>query len=67
MEGSIGMSFYGEEKAKVTQTNVRCTTCNKLLAEQVSIPWAIRCARCKHLNVGSLTDTEPAELPSASN
>jgi len=33
-----------------TDTGVRCARCNKLLAEQATRPWRIRCARCGHTN-----------------
>ena len=34
-----------------TITRLRCEGCNKLLAELVTAPWALQCARCKTLNL----------------
>ena len=33
-----------------TDAKPRCWHCRRLLAEQVSRPWAIRCGRCKKVN-----------------
>ncbi len=48
--------FYGEDVAEVdrpTRRNVRCANCGKLLAEMVTQPWRIKCARCKAENVSA--------------
>lgn len=34
----------------VADLTPRCGHCNKLLAEKVTRPWAIRCGRCKTVN-----------------
>lgn len=49
--------LYGEQAAETvrTDTGVRCTGCNKLLAEMASRPWIIKCPRCKELNSAGLT------------
>jgi hypothetical protein len=36
----------------VQETGVRCWRCERLLAEMVTRPWAIRCGRCKARNIG---------------
>lgn len=44
---------YGEQSAPLvreTLFHVRCVGCEKLLAEMVSTPFRLRCARCKRLN-----------------
>lgn len=35
----------------VTDENVKCWRCERLLAEVVSRPWRIKCGRCKAVNV----------------
>lgn len=41
---------YG--RGAVTENDVRCWRCDKLLAEMVSRPWRIRCRACKAINKG---------------
>ena len=44
---------YGEDRAVVvrqTLFHVRCTSCQKLLAEMVSTPYKLKCPRCKVVN-----------------
>lgn len=36
----------------ITDTAPRCVKCKKLLAQAVTRPWVIDCARCKHRNEG---------------
>lgn len=45
--------IYDEWGNAITDTKPRCTSCNKLLAEQVTRPWKITCSRCKATNVGA--------------
>lgn len=37
---------------------VRCGHCNKLLAQEITPPWVIRCTRCKATNVARITVNE---------
>jgi phage FluMu protein Com len=41
---------YG--RGAVSDADVRCWRCDKLLAELVSRPWRIRCRFCKAVNKG---------------
>ena len=41
---------YG--RGVVSESDVRCWRCDKLLAELVSRPWRIRCRSCKAVNKG---------------
>lgn len=34
----------------VTDTQIRCATCGKLLLEQATRPWSLTCPRCKARN-----------------
>lgn len=34
----------------VTVNNLRCRQCNKLLAEQITAPWKVKCVRCGAMN-----------------
>jgi hypothetical protein len=48
----MSVDAYGElkqtaEMERRTRLNVRCAQCAKLLAQMVTSPWRIRCARCK--------------------
>jgi phage FluMu protein Com len=43
---------------------LRCKRCGKLLAEDVSPPWAIRCPRCKLISDSTVIIKEPEpEVP----
>jgi phage FluMu protein Com len=46
MDGTIAVP-------RETLTDLRCHTCNKLLAVRVTVPYEIRCVRCKAVNVAS--------------
>lgn len=39
---------------------VRCTKCDRLLAEQATPPYRLKCGRCHTLNEASIIDPEPA-------
>jgi len=41
---------YGEDAAPVEPEELRCEQCGKLLAEVVTPPYRIRCARCRFTN-----------------
>lgn len=42
----------GFGRGTITTDFPRCWRCNRLLAEKVSEPWAIKCSRCKAANKG---------------
>jgi phage FluMu protein Com len=50
---------YGEIAVEaITDENIRCWRCNKLLASMATQPWRLVCPRCKALNQKGLTSPE---------
>jgi len=41
-----------------TLFHVRCSGCDKLLAEMVSTPYRLRCPRCKSMNTAPAAGSE---------
>jgi hypothetical protein len=46
----IGEQVEDEEFAGIGDEQIRCSKCDKLLAELATRPWRIKCVRCKSVN-----------------
>ena len=51
----------------VEQDPVRCTHCNRMLAELCTAPWRITCGRCGALNWATADGTVHASEPTKSS